>query len=166
MSLFALATWIIAAAGGMYLLSIWLIEYDKDFHSVTATRLPPAVLFGHVLFAGGGLAVWIGYIILDADRLAWAAVVALVVAATLGLIMAVRWVGVYRAGRAVLRSRRTRGATRLAQAGGPARVAVLEPAAELGPPERNFPLPVVIAHGVFAAATITLVVLTALGVGD
>ena len=33
----------------------------------------------------------------------------------------------------------------------------------LGPPERNFPLPVVIAHGAFAAATITLVLLTALG---
>jgi hypothetical protein len=36
---------------------------------------------------------------------------------------------------------------------------------ELGPPERNFPLPVVIAHGAFAAVTITLVLLTALGVG-
>ncbi len=36
---------------------------------------------------------------------------------------------------------------------------------DLGPPERNFPLPVVIAHGVFAVVTITLVLLTALGVG-
>jgi hypothetical protein len=31
------------------------------------------------------------------------------------------------------------------------------------PPERNFPLPVVIGHGIFAAATIVLVVVTALG---
>ena len=45
------------------------------------------------------------------------------------------------------------------------RVALLAPTVDLGPPERNFPLPVVIAHGVFAALTITLVVLTALGVG-
>jgi hypothetical protein len=42
---------------------------------------------------------------------------------------------------------------------------MLEPKPDLGPPERNFPLPVVIAHGAFAAATITLVLLTALRVG-
>ena len=34
-----------------------------------------------------------------------------------------------------------------------------------GPPERHFPLPVVIAHGLFATLTIVLVVLTALDVG-
>jgi hypothetical protein len=44
-------------------------------------------------------------------------------------------------------------------------VAVLEQAPDAGPPERNFPLAVVIAHGAFAAATLTLVLLTALGVG-
>jgi hypothetical protein len=44
-------------------------------------------------------------------------------------------------------------------------VGVLGPAAHLGPPERNFPLPVVIAHGAFAAITIALVLLTAFGVG-
>lgn len=30
-----------------------------------------------------------------------------------------------------------------------------------GPPERNFPLPVVIGHGVFALATIVLLIVTA-----
>jgi len=165
MSLFALATWITAAAGGLYLMSIWLIEYDKEFQSVAATRLPPAVLAAHVLFAGGGLAVWIGYIVSDSDRLAWAALVALVLAATLGLTMAVRWVGVYRAGRAAVRERQARRAMQLSLAGGQSGVAVLEPLSDVGPPERNFPLPVVIGHGAFAAATITLVLLTALGVG-
>jgi hypothetical protein len=33
-----------------------------------------------------------------------------------------------------------------------------------GPPERHFPLPVVIGHGIFATATIVFVVLTALDV--
>jgi hypothetical protein len=165
MSLFALATWIIAAAGGLYLLSIWLIEYDKEFQAAAATRLPPPVLAGHVLLALGGLAVWITYLIYDADRLVWVALVALVLAATLGLVMAVRWIGVYRAGRAAVRDRKARQASHLTLVGGQARVAVLESAGELGPPERNFPLPVVIAHGAFAAATITLVLLTALGVG-
>ena len=31
------------------------------------------------------------------------------------------------------------------------------------PPERNFPLPVVIGHGLFAVATLVLVVVTAIG---
>ena len=165
MSLLALATWITAAAGGLYLLSIWLIEYDKDFQAVAATRLPPAVVAGHVLLASGGLAVWIGYVIWDSDQLAWAAVAALVLAVTLGLVMAVRWIGVYRAGRAAARARKARQASHLTLADGSSRVAVLEAPEELGPPERNFPLPVVIAHGAFAAVTITLVLLTALGVG-
>ena len=165
MSLIALATWIVTAGFGLYLLSIWLIEYDKDFQSVTATRLPPAVLTSHVLFAGGGLLAWIGYLILDQDRLAWTAVVAVLTAATLGVTMAIRWVGVYRAGRASKRRQAELAAAPHAVLAGPGAVATLEQAADLGPPERNFPLPVVIAHGAFAAATITLVLLTALGVG-
>jgi hypothetical protein len=41
----------------------------------------------------------------------------------------------------------------------------LAPATYLGPPERNFPLPVVIAHGTFAVTSLTLVLLTVFGVG-
>lgn len=109
--------WIITGGGGLYLLSIWLIEYDKDFHSV----------------------------------------------------MAMRWLGVYRAARAAARARRS--VPHLTLVGGKGwgsgdgRVGVLASSLDLGPPERNFPLPVVIAHGAFAAVTITLVLLTALGVG-
>jgi hypothetical protein len=165
MSLIALATWITTAAGGLYLLSIWLIEYDKDFQSVTATRLPPAVLTSHVLLAGGGLLAWIGYLIFDQDRLAWTAVVAILLAATLGVTMAIRWIAVYRVVRATKRSRAEAAASRLTVVASPGQIATLEYAQDLGPPERNFPLPVVIAHGAFAAVTITLVLLTALGVG-
>jgi hypothetical protein len=165
MSLIALVTWIVTAAGGLYLLSIWLIEYDKEFQSVAATRLPPAVLTAHVLCAGGGLLAWIGYLIFDQDRLAWTAVVAVVTAATLGTTMAIRWVGVYRAGRASKRRQAELAAVSLTVVGGAGPVATLEHAPDIGPPERNFPLPVVVAHGAFAAVTITLVLLTALGVG-
>ena len=126
MSLLALATWIAAAALGLYLLSIWLIEYDKDFHAVAATRLPPVVLTGHVLLAGGGLTVWICYVVLDSDRLAWIAVATLVLAATLGLVMAVRWLGVYRSGRAETRERMARQASLLTQLYGQVPVTVPE----------------------------------------
>jgi hypothetical protein len=33
------------------------------------------------------------------------------------------------------------------------------------PPERNFPLPVVVVHGILAVTTLVLVLFTALGVG-
>jgi len=163
MSLIALITWITTAGGGLYLLSIWLIEYDKDFQAATATRLPPVVLASHVFFAGGGLVVWAGYLIFDEDRLAWTAVAALGLAATLGLTMAIRWIAVYREGR-LLRARAQAQRALLSQRSGGA-VLLLDRRADEGPPERNFPLPVVIAHGVFAVATLTLVLLTALGVG-
>lgn len=165
MSLIALVTWITAAGGGLYLLSIWLIEYDKEFQSVAATRLPPAVLTAHATLALGGLFVWIGYVIVDQDRLAWIALGAVLLAATLGVFMATRWVGVYRSMRAARRSLADLKAGRLTLIGGPGDISTLELARDLGPPERNFPLPVVIAHGAFAVATITLVLLTALGVG-
>jgi hypothetical protein len=92
----ALATWIAASAGGLYLLSIWQIEYDKEFQAASG--------------AGGPVG--------ESGQTA------------------------------------------------PARpFAVLSRPLVIGPPERNFPLPVVIGHGLFAGTTIALVLLTALGVG-
>jgi hypothetical protein len=144
MDIAALYTWMVTILGGLLLLVIWIMEYDRDFQSAAATRLPVPVIVTHALVGMGGLLLWIGYLLVDEERLAWAAVAALGAVAGLGLIMAGRWIHVYRS---------------YAQPG-PAltsRVAV--------PPERNFPLPVVIAHGVMAVTTITLVVFTALGVG-
>jgi manganese efflux pump family protein len=156
MSVICLILWILTAGFGLYLLSIWLIEYDRDFQSVAATRLPPPVLTGHVLVAGGGLLLWIAYLIWDNDNLAWYSVIALVLAASLGLTMAVRWISVYRAKRASDRVA-VIGLTAPAAAHGYRSRLAAE-----GPPERNFPLPVVIIHGVFAVTTLTLVLLTAL----
>jgi hypothetical protein len=57
------------------------------------------------------------------------------------------------------------------QQGGPAptsqarRTATLVRQPEIGPPERNFPLSMVIGHGLFAFTTVALVLLTAFGVG-
>ena len=97
MSLAALFTWIVTASAGLYLLTIWLIEYDREFQSAAATRLPVPVISAHALLAVAGLVVWAGYLITDTPRLAYAAALTLVVVATLGLIMAARWIGVYRA---------------------------------------------------------------------
>lgn len=143
MSLAALLTWIITAGAGLYLLTIWLIEYDREFQSAAATRLPVPVISAHALLAVAGLGVWGVYLITDTPRLALAAAATLVVVAVLGLTMAVRWFAVYRA--------HDSAAARGERAG----ITV--------PPERNFPLPVVIGHGLFAVATLILVVVTAIG---
>jgi hypothetical protein len=164
MSLIALITWITAAAGGLYLLSIWLIEYDKEFQSTAATRLPPAVLISHATLAGGGLIIWAGYLVFDIDNLVWVSALVLLVAATLGSFMASRWVGVYRETRHIRLAAAEQEA--VMSSGGTSRhVATLTRPARIGPPERNFPLPVVIAHGGFAFATIAMVLLIAFGVG-
>jgi hypothetical protein len=149
MALGALITWLITASGGLYLLAIWLIEYDREFQSAAATRLPVPVISAHALLALGGMTVWTAYLVTDAPRLAWVATATLAVVALLGFTMAARWIAVYRTHDA------------------PAAVAVpAGPVGESGgvsvpvPPERHFPLPVVIAHGVFAMTTIGLVFLT------
>jgi hypothetical protein len=181
MSIVALITWILTASFGLYLLSIWLIEYDSEYQASAATRLPPLVLASHVLFAVGGLIVWGAYLLFDADKLAWTASLSILLAASLGTTMAVRWVGVYRAGRAAntresfatpwqLRRARQLSAARQPAVDVSARneagaIATMGRPPDIGPPERNFPLPVVVAHGAFAVVTIVLVVLTVLGVG-
>lgn len=63
MAVAGLITWVIAALGGLYLLAIWLIEYDPDFQHAAATRLAIPVVAGHVLFAVGGLVLWVAYLI-------------------------------------------------------------------------------------------------------
>ncbi len=144
MSTLALYTWMVTVLAGLLLLVIWIMEYDREFQSAAATRLPVPVITTHALLGMGGLLLWIGYLLVDKERLAWAAVVILGTAALLGLTMAARWIRVYREfadpGPALTRS-----------------IAV--------PPERNFPLPVVVSHGILAVTTIVLVVITALGVG-
>jgi hypothetical protein len=141
MNVAALFAWLITAGGGLILLMIWIIEYDHEFQSTAATRLPVPVVSTHATLAIVGLMLWFGYILVDQERLAWASVAILVVVACLGLVMAARWLGVYRrfAKPGPLQGKKT------------------------VPPERNFPVAVVIGHGLFAIVTIVLVVLTAVG---
>ena len=156
MALVALIAWLCTVSMGLYLLAIWLIEYDREFQSAAATRLPVPVIGTHALLAFGGLAVWALYLITDTARLAWVAAGTLGVVALLGLTMAARWIGVLRAHEAPQAVSVPVGGRGWTPSPG-ATVPV--------PPERHFPAPVVIVHGVFAAATILLVLLAALHVG-
>ena len=137
MSTVALFTWMATVALGLILLIIWLMEYDHDFQSTAATRLPAPVISTHALLGIGGLVLWGFYLATDSDPLAWTSVADLGVVATLGSVMAVRWIGVYR--------------SYSAPASMPANVIAV-------PPERHFPRPVILIHGIFAIVTIGLVV--------
>jgi hypothetical protein len=163
MALVALITWLATAGGGLYLLAIWLIEYDREYQTTAATRLPVPVIGSHALLALAGLFVWGAYLLVDDDVLAWIAVAILGCVATLGVTMAIRWFRTYRASRAGPAAP----AAPAREGGWPAAGSgvATAPAAtghRAVAPERNFPLPVVIAHGLLALVTITLVVLTAL----
>jgi manganese efflux pump family protein len=133
----ALYTWMGTVALGLILLIIWLMEYDHDFQSVAATRLPVPVISMHALLGISGLVVWGFYLVTDDDPLGYYTVADLGVAVVLGTIMAVRWIGVYRAYAAP---------------------AVMTSSMLAVPPERHFPRPVIVIHGLFALITLGLVV--------
>jgi hypothetical protein len=136
-ALYALYAWIATVLVGLLLLIIWLMEYDRDFQSAAATRLPVPVISTHALLGLGGLALWGFYLVTDTDSLTLPAVVDLGIVALLGLIMAARWIQVFRA---------------YPEAGASlTRVVAV-------PPERHFPRAVILTHGIFAVATIILVV--------
>ncbi len=105
------------------------------------------------------------YLITDDDLLAYITLADLAVVVCFGLVMAVRWVGVYRT--RALPSRAALATTTVAHGGtsswrlGARRDAAV--AELIVPPERHFPLLVVVGHGVFALTTVALVLLTTLG---
>jgi hypothetical protein len=144
MSAASLFAWIATVLVGLLLLVIWLMEYDPQFQSAAATRLPIPMISTHALLGMAGLLLWGAYLLADEDRLAYATLADLGIAVVLGSIMAGRWIRVRRTFR---RSPRP------------------EPEATqvvTVPPERHFPLSAVILHGVLATTTVVLVVFTVL----
>lgn len=168
MSELALLTWVVTVLAGLFLLAIWLIEYDPEFQRAAATRLPVPVISGHAMLAIFGLATWVTYLITDNDQFAWVTLAILAVVVTLGMSMATRWVTVYRS-----TAKPVRGQVPAAAAVGPGGAAAAgsfgdngdRPRDLLVPPERHFPVAVVIGHGIFAFTTLALVLLTTLNIG-
>jgi hypothetical protein len=150
MPLAAFVAWLVTAGGGLCLAAIWLIEYDP---SGAPTRLPKTVVTAHGLLAVAGLYVWWEYVSTEKSGLALAAVLILAMVTLLGFTMGARWIKVYRAHKNPSPAPLT-----LAAAGDAGRPNPV-------PPERHLPLPLVIAHGVLAMATIGLVLLAALDIG-
>jgi hypothetical protein len=145
MALAALISWLVTAFVGLYLLAVWLIENDVTNRG-TASRLPAPVIFGHVLLALAGLAIWVVHLITGSTATGWAALGVLAGIGVLGLTMFTRWI--------------------------PVHIAYVAAEAKTGrsaefdfPAERVFPLPVVIGHGMLASTTVILVLLANLKIG-
>ncbi|HZC28888.1 MAG TPA: hypothetical protein VE269_04040 [Gaiellaceae bacterium] len=138
----ALITWVVTAGGGFVLLSIWLARGGMRQRAESGSRIRPPLIMSHFLLAATGLVLWIVYLAIDKDVLAWIAFALLLVVALLGFTMFGIWL------------RQRRGA-----------VGAVETAVEGRPAEQHFPVSIVGLHGLLAATTLVLVLLTAIGVG-
>ena len=134
----ALATWLLAALMGGYLLATWIAHGGLRRRGERQSRFAPPLILGHGGLAATGLAVWIVYLFLATSVLAWAALADLVLVAGLGVTMFGLW----------LRTGHGRSAGR--HVSGPRHAA-----------EDHFPPPAVLGHGLFAGATVALVLVTA-----
>jgi hypothetical protein len=138
----ALITWVITAGGGFVLLSIWLSRGGMRQQGEGGNRIRPPLILSHFLLAAAGLVLWIIYLVDDKTALAWIAFAALLVVALLGFTMFAIW----------LRRRQ-------------AHSAPAESVTPSTPAEQHFPVSIVGLHGLLAATTLVLVLLTAIGVG-
>jgi len=100
------------------------------------TKVPPALLVGHFFLAVVGLVLWIIYLTIADSKVGWVAFIAIVPVALLGFAMFARWIPAHR--------NRTRDGDEA---------------------KHHFPVLVVAAHGVFAVATVVLVLLADLHIG-
>src|SRR5689334_4359386 len=136
----ALVTWVLAALMGGYLLATWIANGGlRRRAGEQPSRFAPQLIFGHGGLAATGLGVWISYLVLGISALAWSAVAVLVLVAALGATMFGLWL---RAGHGQPRGRHVAGPRHAA--------------------EDHFPPPAVLVHGLFAIATVALVLVTAL----
>ena len=138
----ALIAWVLTAGGGFVLLSIWLARGGMRQQREAGNRIRPPLIMSHFLLAAAGLVLWIIYLVNDKDVLAWIAFAVLLVVALLGFTMFAIWL------------RRRQG-----------RATVTETVTPDTPAEQHFPVSIVGLHGVLAATTLVLVLLTAIGVG-
>lgn len=134
MDVAALVTWLVTAVGGFVLLGTWFAKGGHRQDAGSGSRFPTGLILGHFLLAAVGLVLWIVYVASDSDGLVWPTFALVAVVAVLGFTMFFRWLPQVRAG----------GTRNGASA------------------EAQFPVGVVVAHGLFAAATLVLVLLAAI----
>ncbi|MGW3210230.1 hypothetical protein [Streptomyces sp. NPDC001135] len=133
MGVFVLCAWLLTAALGGYLATVWVRHGGLRQRTPGVTRLPLWLVLGHVALAVAGLAAWTAYVVGGVRGSAWAACAVVLIVAAFGFMMLVRWLP---------------SPGRHSHGGATA--------------ERHFPLTAVVAHGTTAGATVLLVFLVVL----
>src|SRR5918912_546788 len=88
-----LATWVLTAGGGFFLLGLWLKHGGMQQSEQPGARIRAARVMTHFALAATGLVLWIIYVASDSEALAWVAFAILLVVALLGFSMLAIWIG-------------------------------------------------------------------------
>jgi hypothetical protein len=91
MGIATLATWMLTAGIGAYMLRTWIARGGPRAQRARADGLPPVVVYGHASLALTGLAVWISYLVTGVAGLAWSAAGLLMPVVGLGTAMVTIW---------------------------------------------------------------------------
>jgi hypothetical protein len=161
----ALITWFAAVLAGLYMFTVWLIENDVGARDTASSQLSVPVILAHLALAVTGLVVWVSYLVLEREALAWTAFGLLCVIALLGITMFARWIPVYRDPATAGRPGQVPAETHTVSIWADTRAVPAQADTRAVPAEGNFPIAVVVSHGLLAGSTLVLVLLTALGVG-
>ena len=86
-----LASWLITASLGAFMLRTWLARGGLRSERAKPGGLPPQLIFGHAAAAIAGLLIWASFLASGVRPLAWAAVGLLMAAIGLGLCTVTLW---------------------------------------------------------------------------
>ena len=87
----ALIAWVLTASIGVYMLHTWVARGGLRRQRATGVGVPPAVVFGHASAALTGLAIWISFLEVSWDQLAWLGVALIAAAIALGVCTVTLW---------------------------------------------------------------------------
>ena len=142
----ALASWVLTAVAGAYLLAGWLARGRR----AGAAGRPPVIVVGHATAALAGLGIWLAFVASQVPALAWTGAGLIIPAAGLGMATLVSALPGPAAG---------------AGPASPAPPLAARPAGTAAPARARIPVAVIALHGMLATATILLVLLAAIGAG-
>lgn len=133
MATVALVSWLITVGFGSWMLAVWVRSGGLQREAGGAgTNFVAARVFAHFGLAVAGLLLWIVYLAVGGQVLAWISFVAVLLIVLLGSLLVARW------------AKDRRGAT---------------PAGDLA--EQHIPAAAVALHGAFATLTLILVLVAA-----
>jgi manganese efflux pump family protein len=154
LGLVALVTWLITAGLGSAMTVRWIARGGFRRARAGHARVRPSMIVAHFGLAVTGLLAWIAYLVTGLTGVAWTASGLLLPVIGLGMAMLI-----------LSLPERSLEATAIPSAQATPADAAPGPVTDDPPPARHPPTLIVVAHGVFAMATILFAILAAVGPG-